>query len=112
MCERISRPIESESRNEEKNKKKNVPIKKQPVAAKGQTPDIQRRINAAWLRLWKTVWPNIPPPVKVQSLKSKVQSLEPAKSKVSGLESKVQSREERRPAGSRSLESKVQSLKR
>src|ERR1035437_1015994 len=57
-------------------------------------PDIQRRINAGWLRLWRTVWPNIPPPVKVQSLKSKVQS-----------------REERRPAGSRSLESKVQSLK-
>src|ERR1035441_2076825 len=72
----------------------NVPVKKQPVAVKRQTPDIQRRINAGWLRLWKTVWPNTPPPVKVQSLKSKVQS-----------------REERRPAGSRSLESKVQSLK-
>ena len=69
--------------------KKNVPIKKQPVAAKGQTPDIQRRINAGWLKLWKAVWPNIPPPVKVQSLKSKVQSLEPAKSKVSRLGSKV-----------------------
>src|ERR1035437_101699 len=94
MCERISRPIGSESRNEEKNMKKNVPIKKQPVAAKGQTPDNQRRINAAWLRLWRTFWPNIPPPVEVQSLKSKVQS-----------------REERRPAGSRSLKSKVQSLK-
>ena len=102
MCERISRPIESESRNEEKNMKKNVPIKKQPVAAKGQTPDIQRRINAGWLRLWRTVWPNIPPPKVqsprskvqsptggVQSLKSKVQGLEPAKSKVSRLGSKV-----------------------
>src|ERR1039458_4475304 len=37
-------------------------------------PDIQRRINAGWLRLWRTVWPNIPPPRTVQSLKSKVQS--------------------------------------
>src|ERR1039458_556374 len=45
-------------------------------------PDIQRRINAGWLRLWRTVWPNTPPPRTVQSL-------EPAKSKVSGLESKV-----------------------
>jgi hypothetical protein len=81
MCERISRPIESESRNEEKNMKKNVPVKKQPVAAKGQTPGIQRRINAGWLRLWRAVYPNTPPPQTVQSLKSKVQS-----------------REERRPA--------------
>src|ERR1019366_807347 len=68
-------------------------------------PDIQRRINGGWLRLWKAVWPNIPPPVSVQSLKSKVQSLEPAKSKVSRLVSKVQ-----RPTGGvQSLKSKVQS---
>src|ERR1039458_7893959 len=91
-------------------------------------PDIQRRINAGWLRLWRTVWPNIPTPKVqslepakskvsgleskvptpmggVQSLKSKVQSLEPAKSKVSRLESKVQ-----RPTGGvQSLKSKVQS---
>src|ERR1035438_3936507 len=87
-------------------------------------PDIQRRINSGWLRLWKAVWPNTPTP-KVQSPTGGVQSLEPAKSKVSGLESKVQSppggvqslrskvqsRADRRPAGSRSLESKVQSLK-
>src|ERR1035438_8123722 len=65
-------------------------------------PDIQRRINAGWLRLWRTVWPNTPTPKVqsprskvqsptggVQSLKSKVQSLEPAKSRVSRLESKV-----------------------
>ena len=74
--------------------KKNLPAKTPQAASNGQTPDIQRRINAGWLRLWKAVWPNIPPPVKVQSLKSKVQS-----------------RADRRPAGSRSLESKVQSLK-
>src|ERR1035437_8499790 len=52
-------------------------------------PDIQRRINTGWLRLWRTVWPNTPPPQTVQSLKSKVQGLEPAKSKVSRLGSKV-----------------------
>src|ERR1035438_1435253 len=51
-------------------------------------PDIQRRINSGWLRLWRTVWPNTPTP-KVQSPSSKVQGLEPAKSKVSRLESKV-----------------------
>src|ERR1035441_8838469 len=68
-------------------------------------PDIQRRINGGWLRLWRTVWPNIPPPVKVQSLKSKVQSLEAAKSKVSRLGSKVPA-----PTGKvQSLKSKVQS---
>src|ERR1035438_4612112 len=68
-------------------------------------PDIQRRINGGWLRLWRTVWPNIPPPVKVQSLKSKVQSLEAAKSKVSRLGSKVPT-----PTGGvQSLKSNVQS---
>src|ERR1017187_10685356 len=54
--------------------KKNLPAKTPQAASNGQTPDIQRRINAGWLRLWKTVWPNIPPPQTVQSLKSKVQS--------------------------------------
>ena len=36
----------------------------------------QQRINAGWLKLWRTVWPNTPPPQAVQSLKSKVQSRE------------------------------------
>src|ERR1035437_9697334 len=62
MCERISRPIEDESRSDKKIMKKNVPIKKQPVEAKTQPPGIQRRINAGWLRLWRTVYPNAPPP--------------------------------------------------
>ena len=62
MCERISRPIEDESRSDKKIMKKNVPIKKQPVEAKTQPPGIQRRINAGWLRLWRTVYPNTPPP--------------------------------------------------
>jgi len=56
--------------------KQNVPVKKQPPAAKGQAPDIQRRINGGWLRLWRVVYPNTPPPTEVQSLESKVQSPE------------------------------------
>src|ERR1017187_10780614 len=70
-------------------------------------PDSQRRINGGRLRLWKAVWPNIPPPVKVQSLKSKVQSLEPAKSRVSRLASNVQSPE----AGVQGSRFKVQGSK-
>src|ERR1035438_8928579 len=54
--------------------KTNVPIKKQRIETKTQPPDIQRRINGGWLRLWRTVYPNTPPPQTVQSLKSKVQS--------------------------------------
>src|ERR1035441_407687 len=72
-----------------------VPVKKQAVAAKGQTPDVQRRINAGWLRLWRTVYPHTPPPAEVQSLKSKVQS--PACG-VQSPKSKVRSPEDRRPA--------------
>ena len=64
-------------------------------AAQGQAPDIQRRINAGWLRLWKAVHPNTPPPTEVQSLKSKVQS---PGSRVQGPKSKVQSPADRRPA--------------
>src|ERR1035437_7272693 len=51
----------------------NLPINLQPVPAKGQTPDIQRRINGGWLRLGKTVYPSTPPPRKVQRPRSKVQ---------------------------------------
>ena len=75
----------------------NVPIRKQRIETKTQPPDIQRRINAGWLRLWKTVYPNIPPPTEGQSLKSKVQSLESEVqspgARVRGSEAKVRSRE-------------------
>ena len=74
--------------------KMNVPVQKQPVAVKRQTPDIQRRINAGWLKLWRAVYPNTPPPQTVQSLKSKVQSLE---SGGQSPESKVQSPKSSRP---------------
>jgi hypothetical protein len=52
--------------------KTNVPIRKQPVEPSTQPPGIQRRINAGWLRLWRTVYPNTPPPTKVQSAGSRV----------------------------------------
>jgi hypothetical protein len=45
--------------------KKNARVKKRPVEAKTQPPDIQRRINAGWLRLWKAVYPNTPPPLRM-----------------------------------------------
>jgi hypothetical protein len=35
--------------------KTNVPIKPQPIPARPQTPDIQRRINAGWLRLLREI---------------------------------------------------------
>jgi hypothetical protein len=62
----------------------------------------QDQINAGWLRLWRTVYPNTPPPLEVQSLKSKVQGRESGvqslKSKVQSPGSKGQSPEDRRPA--------------
>jgi hypothetical protein len=42
--------------------KTNVPIQKQRIETKTQPPDIQRRINAGWLKLWRAVYPNTPPP--------------------------------------------------
>src|ERR1035438_965551 len=53
--------------------KTNVPVKKQPVEAMTQSPDIQRRINAGWLRLWKTVYPTTPPPTEVRIPSSEAQ---------------------------------------
>jgi hypothetical protein len=44
--------------------KTNVPVKKQRVDAKTQPPDIQRRIDAGWLKLWRKAYPNTPPPVE------------------------------------------------
>ena len=57
----------------EQNMKTNVRVKKQPVQAKTQPPDIQRRINAGWLRLWKTVYPTTPPPIEVRIPSSEAQ---------------------------------------
>ena len=44
----------------------NVPIQKQRVEAR-PSPDIQRRINGGWLTLWRTVYPDIPPPTETRS---------------------------------------------
>jgi hypothetical protein len=44
--------------------KSKAPIEREQPAAKGQAPDIQRRINAGWLKLWRAVYPNTPPPVQ------------------------------------------------
>jgi hypothetical protein len=82
----------------EQNMKTNVRVKKQPVEAKTQPPDIQRRIYAAWLKLWRAVYPNTPPPTEVQSLKSKVQSPGPG---VQGAKSKVQRPADQLPAAAR-----------
>ena len=55
--------------------KTNLAIKKQPVTAKDQTTDIQRRKNSGWLKLWRKVYPNTPPSRQaVASPKPKVQS--------------------------------------
>jgi hypothetical protein len=53
--------------------KKNVPAKTPPPAVKHHSPEIQRRINAGWLRLWKAVYPNTPPPQAPRSSRPKRQ---------------------------------------
>jgi hypothetical protein len=57
----------------EQNMKTNMRIIEQPVEAKTQPPNIQPRINVRWLKLWRAVYPNTPPPREVQSPRSKVQ---------------------------------------
>ena len=75
--------------------RKNVPVKKQPPLTEGQSPDVQRRINAGWLRLCRAVFLNTPPPMAAQSLKSRAQS---PGSGVQRPKSNVQGRADRRPA--------------
>ena len=40
------------------------PINEPPSQARTRPPDIQRRIHAGWLRLWRAVYPDTPPPVE------------------------------------------------
>jgi hypothetical protein len=54
--------MKREASKSEHNMRMKVPITQQPVEAETQPPDIQRRINAGWLRLWRKVYPNTPPP--------------------------------------------------
>ncbi len=44
--------------------KKNAPATTPRPATQGQTPEVQRRINDGWLRLWSAVYPSTPPPVQ------------------------------------------------
>ncbi len=46
--------------------KTNLPAKQQSATATAQPLDVQRRINAGWLRLWRTAYPHIPPPTVAQ----------------------------------------------
>jgi hypothetical protein len=50
-------------------KTKLLPKRAQP-AVEAQTRDRERRINACWLRFWKAVYPNKPPPVEARRPKS------------------------------------------
>jgi hypothetical protein len=52
------------------------------LAGKGQSPDTQHRINAGWLRLWKAVCPNTPPPTKDRGVRGEGRA---AKGKERGL---------------------------
>ena len=58
--------LQPDDRNQqsEHSMKTKVPIKQQPVEARTQPPDIRRRVNGGWLRLWRKVYPNTPPPVE------------------------------------------------
>jgi hypothetical protein len=68
-----ARRIKPPASKNEQDMKTNVPIQKQRIETKTQPPDIQRRINAGWLKLWRAVYPNTPPPTKVQNPNSKIQ---------------------------------------
>jgi hypothetical protein len=67
--------------------RKHSPAKTPQPAVKPHSPEIRRRINAGWLKLWKAVYPNTPPPTEVQSPGSRVQR---PKSKAQSLGSSVQ----------------------
>jgi hypothetical protein len=62
--------------------KSKVPAKTPQSAAKRPSAEIQGRINAAWLRFWKAVYPNTPPPRIARGPKSEVQSPHAEKLKV------------------------------
>jgi len=56
--------MKAPAKNSKQDMKSKAPIEREQPAAKGQAPDIQRRINAGWLKLWRAVYPNTPPPVQ------------------------------------------------
>jgi hypothetical protein len=48
-------------------------MKMKSTMARASSPARQRRINAGWLRLWKAVYPNTPPPQAPRSSRPKRQ---------------------------------------
>jgi hypothetical protein len=65
------------ARQNEQRMRTRVAMQRPHHAAEGRMPDRERRIKAGWLRLWKAVYPNTPPPTE-SSLESKVLSPESA----------------------------------
>jgi hypothetical protein len=61
--------MKREASESEHDMRMKVPITQQPVEAETQPPDIQRRINAGWLRLWRKVYPNTPPPAALTEVR-------------------------------------------
>src|ERR1019366_4987573 len=45
-----------------KAKNHRAPARPRRQASSQPLPEIERRINTGWLRLWRTVYPNTPPP--------------------------------------------------
>jgi hypothetical protein len=72
----VNTSLQPDGRNQqsEQSMKSKVPIKQQPVQARTQPPDIQRRINAGSLRLWRNAHPNTPPRGKGRRLNAKRRS--------------------------------------
>jgi hypothetical protein len=50
-----------------------APVRPRRQPSSQQPPELERRINAGWLRLWKSVYPNTPSPTTVPPPRSKVQ---------------------------------------
>ncbi len=69
--------------------KTNVPVSSTATGSSGQSADTQRRINAGWLRLWRTAYPEIPPPTEMRRDDCGVRDGKGGESKVQSLKSKV-----------------------
>jgi hypothetical protein len=67
---RAARVLRGLAQQSEQSIKKDVPAQTPQPPAKGQTPDLERRINAGWLKLWRVVYPNTPPPVQCRRRKA------------------------------------------
>jgi hypothetical protein len=75
--------------------KTNVPVRNRATGSGGRAADTQRRIKAGWLRLWRTAYPEIPPPTEMRSVDCGVRD---GKSQRRDSQFKVQRSDGRRPA--------------